>query len=63
MHKAILSDKERRALRQFSKANGEKDSYARYLATRLRQYLPTYEKDLALIEEFMTHYKSHVKKG
>ena len=57
LHKAILSEKERKALRHFSKLDGKKDSYARYLATRLRQYLPTYEGDLGLIKRFMAAYE------
>jgi hypothetical protein len=57
MHKSILSDLERRRIRAFIKADGEKSSAIRGLTTRCQKYLPTIKEDLALIEEFMKHYK------
>ena len=57
MHKSILSDLERRRIKVFNKTNGEKESFMTVLATRCRQNLPRIKGDVALIEEFMSHYK------
>jgi hypothetical protein len=57
MHKSILSELERRRIRAFNKADGEKSSAIRGLTTRCQKYLPKIKEDLALIEEFLQHYK------
>jgi hypothetical protein len=62
MFTRILTDLERRRIRAHIKADGEKASPVTQLATRCRQNLPRIKEDLALIEEFMKHYESHVKK-
>ncbi|MCJ7505583.1 hypothetical protein MUP05_03805 [Candidatus Bathyarchaeota archaeon] len=63
MFTRILTEKERRHMRAFIKADGEKATFMTVLATRCRKHVPQIRKDLALIEEFMTHYEPHVKKG
>jgi len=53
----ILTDLEGKRIRAFIKADGEKGSAIRGLATRSRQYLPRIEEDLALIRKFLQHYE------
>jgi hypothetical protein len=59
----LLTDLERKRIRTFIKADGEKGSAMRGLATRSRQYLPKIEEDLALIREFLQHYEQEKAKG
>jgi hypothetical protein len=58
MHTSILSELERKRIRAFTKADGEKSSAMRGLATRSRQSLAKIEEDLALIREFLRHYEA-----
>ena len=60
-HTSILSELERRRIRAFLKADGEKVSSVRGLATRLRQNLAGLEGDLKLIREFLQHYDQENK--
>lgn len=55
-HTSILSELERRRMKAFLKADGEKVSAVRGLATRCRQNLSHVEDDLRLIREFLQHY-------
>ena len=57
----LLTDLERKRIRAFIKADGEKGSAMRGLATRGRQYLPRIEEDLRLIHEFLQHYDKEIK--
>ena len=59
----LLTDLERKRIRAFIKADGEKVSAMRGLATRSRQYLPEIEEDLAFIREFLQHYEQEKVKG
>jgi len=44
-------------MRTFNKDDGEKNTFMTVLATRCRKHLPQIKDDLALIEEFMSHYE------
>jgi hypothetical protein len=63
MHTGLLSELERRRIHAFLKADGDKASAMRGLATRCRQNLPKIEEDLALIREFLRHYEREKVKG
>jgi len=54
--RTILTDLERKRIRGYIRADGEKTPALRGLATRCRQYLPGIREDLALIEEFLNIY-------
>jgi len=54
----ILSELERKRMRTFIKADGEKLSGVRGLATRCHQRRQQIVEDLALIDEFLKHYKN-----
>jgi hypothetical protein len=56
----LLTDLERKQIRAFIKADGEKVSAIRGLATRCRQNLPQIKQDLGLIQEFLEHYEQEV---
>jgi hypothetical protein len=55
-HSTLLSDLERRRIHAFLKADGERISAVRGLATRCRQNLPRIEADLKLIRDFLDRY-------
>jgi hypothetical protein len=55
-HTSILSELERRRIKAFLKADGEKLSAIRGLATRCRQALPRIEEDLELVRQFLQRY-------
>ena len=55
-HSTVLSDLERRRIHAFLKADGERTSAVRGLATRCRQNLPQIEADLKLIRDFLDRY-------
>ena len=59
----VLTDLERKRIRAFIKADGEKGSAMRGLATRSRRYLPKIEEDLGLIREFLQHYEGRRRKS
>jgi len=56
MFTRILTEHERKQIRAFIKADGEKTTGLRVLATRCRQNRKLIESDLALIVEFLKHY-------
>jgi len=57
MFTRILTDLERKRIRAFNKADGEKSSALRGLATRCREHLPQIKEDLKLIQEFLATYE------
>jgi len=57
-HASVLSELERRRIRAFLKADGEKISAIRGLATRCRQSLPQIREDMRLVQEFLEHYEA-----
>jgi hypothetical protein len=58
----LLTDLERKRIRAFLKADGEKGSAIRGLATRARQFLPSIEEDLTLMHKFLQHYENSALK-
>jgi hypothetical protein len=56
-HTSVLSDLERRRIHSFLKADGDRTSAMRGLATRCRHGLPRIEEDIALIKQFLEHYE------
>jgi len=62
MYPRILTKDERRKIKAFNKQDGEKEEHERQIYSRCRRYLPAIKEDLVLIEEFMKHYESHIKK-
>jgi len=61
MHSKILSDVERKLIRAFLKANGEKSMHMRVVATRARLYLPQIKRDLELLEKLLATYEKAKK--
>jgi hypothetical protein len=63
MNPKILTELERKKIRAYLKADGEKDVYIRQLIFRGKRYLPQIRADLDLLERLVQVYESHVKKN
>jgi hypothetical protein len=61
MNPKILTDLERRKIRAYLKADGEKDVYIRQVIFRGKRCLPRIKEDLELLERLVQVYESHVK--
>jgi len=57
MFQRILTEKERRQAKAYLKADGEKGSIVRSLASRAKKHLPTIEADLALLKQLLETYE------
>jgi hypothetical protein len=57
MFTRILTELERKRLRAYLKADGEKSSVVRSLSSRARRYLPQIEEDLRLLRELLETYE------
>jgi len=57
MFTRILTDLERKKIRAFLKADGEKNVFIRTVASRCRKHLSQINRDLAIIDEFLAHYE------
>lgn len=62
MFQRILTDLERKRLKKYLAADGEREAVIRALAMRARKYVPTIKQDLAMLEELLVKYESHVRK-
>ena len=57
MHRALLSEKERRQIHTYLKQNGDKTMNVRQLTFLAKKYHTTMEADLDLIEELLATYE------
>jgi len=57
MFQRILTEKERRQAKAYLKADGEKGSIVRSLASRAKKHLPTIEGDLLLLKQLLETYE------
>jgi hypothetical protein len=57
MFQRILTEKERRHAKAYLKADGEKGSIVRSLASRAKKHLPAIEADLALLKQLLQTYE------
>jgi len=55
-HSSVLSELERRRIRAFLRADGERTSAIRGLATRCKQNLARIEEDLTLMKQLLERY-------
>jgi hypothetical protein len=62
MFTRILTDLERRRIKNYLRADGERGAPIRKIVNRGRSYLPWIKADLDLLEKLLTTYDSHVKK-
>jgi len=62
MFQRILTEKERRQAKAYLKADGERSSIVRSLASRAKKHLPTIEADLALVKELLASYERNKTK-
>jgi len=53
----LLTDLERKRVRAYLKADGERSSIIRALASRARRYTPQIEEDLRLVKELLETYE------
>jgi hypothetical protein len=56
MFSRILTPEERSEIQRWMKADGERKSHVRTIATRGRQFVPQIRKDLELLERFLQAY-------
>ena len=57
MHRALLSEKERRQVHTYLKQNGDKTMNVRQLAFLAKKYHTTMKADLDLIEKLLAVYE------
>jgi hypothetical protein len=57
MFTRILTDLERKRAKAYLKADGEKESVIRALASRARRHLPLIRSDLDLLEKLLVTYQ------
>jgi hypothetical protein len=62
MHRALLSEKERRQIHAYLKQNGDKTMNVRQLTFLAKKYHTTMEADLDLIEKLLTAYERNKTK-
>ncbi len=62
MFSRILTDIERKRIKSYLKADGEKDVNIRQLIMRSRRHLPTIQSDLELLEKLLKTYTGEQKK-
>ncbi|MGD0424533.1 MAG: hypothetical protein ABSA92_13915 [Candidatus Bathyarchaeia archaeon] len=63
MRTRILTMKERQAIEKYMKADGEKATLIRVIATRVRQNLKHLKEELALLERFNARYTAKNGRG
>lgn len=56
MFTRILTDLERRRIREYLRANGERDKDIQNLVYRMRKYVPTIRQDIDLLEKLAKKY-------
>jgi len=57
MFQRILTEKERRQAKSYLKADGERGSIIRSLASRAKKHLPTIEADLVILKQLLETYE------
>jgi len=57
MFQRILTELERKKLRAYLRADGEKGSVVRSLASRAKRHLPQIKADLELLEKLLETYE------
>jgi len=57
MFTRVLTDLERKRVRAYLHADGERESVIRALASRARRYLPQIKKDVEVLERLMRTYE------
>lgn len=62
MFTRILTEKERKRIQAYLRADGERTSAIRTILTRGRQFLPKIEADLALVKELLAAYERNKTK-
>jgi hypothetical protein len=62
MHRALLSEKERRQIHTYLKQNGDKTMNMRQLAFLANKYHTAIRADLDLIEKLLAAYERHKTK-
>jgi len=62
MFQRLLTDLERKRIRSYLKADGERDDAIRTLVSRMKHHGPKIREDLELLERLVKVYESHVKK-
>ena len=62
MFTRILTDLERKRVRTFLRADGERESVIRALASRARRHIPQIRKDLELLEGLLATYEKTKKR-
>jgi hypothetical protein len=63
MFSRILTEIERKRIKNYLKQDGERDVNIRQLVMRSRRHLSTIKQDLMLLEKLVSAYDSHIKKG
>ena len=61
MFTRILTDKERKRIQAYLRADGERTSAIRTILTRGKQFLPRIEQDIVMIRELMERYEAAKK--
>ena len=61
MFTRILTDKERKRIQAYLRADGERTSAIRTILTRGKQFLPRIEQDIMMIRELMVRYEATKK--
>jgi hypothetical protein len=56
MFSRILTEAERKKIKSYLKADGEKEMHIRVIATRAKQFLPAIRLDLDLLEKLLATY-------
>jgi hypothetical protein len=63
MNPKILTELERKKVKTYLKADGERDVHVRQLVFLARRSLSQIKQDLELLERLVQAYDSHIKKG
>jgi hypothetical protein len=63
MNPKILTELERKKVKTYLKADGERDVHVRQLVFLARRSLSQIKQDLELLERLVSAYDSHIKKG
>jgi len=59
LYTRVLTDVERRKIRSYLKANGERDSMIRSLVSRARSCKPQIHADMELLDELIARYEKN----
>jgi hypothetical protein len=59
MFQRILTDLERKRIKAYLRADGERNSIVRALASRARRFLPQIEEDTHLLKQLLNTYEKN----